>query len=372
MDFYELLGVDRNASPEEIKRAYRSLARDLHPDRNPDNPEAEAKFKQVTAAYETLSDTQRKAHYDRFGTAGGPGSGGPGAGGFDMGDLGGLGDLLGSMFGGDIGDMFGAGRQSVPPPGENLEVHLTLDFEEAVFGTQREIEVQTMVSCDDCRATGASKGTMPVTCQGCRGVGQVRQVRQSFMGQMVTTMACPDCGGSGERIEKPCRACHGRGRMHETLSYSVKIQPGISSGQILQLAGKGAVGERGGTPGNLYIHIAVRPHERLRRDGDDLLDELSVPMTIAALGKQIRYETLDGEEKLEIKPGTQSGHVIRIRNKGVPKRRGRGDLLVTIKVDVPRNLTREQAHLLERLAEMRGEDMDAPNASIFRKLRNRS
>lgn len=371
MDYYDLLEVDRSASPEDIKKAYRRLARELHPDRNPDNPEAEAKFKQIAAAYETLSDPQRKAHYDRFGTADGAGAG---AGGFGVGDLGGLGDLLGSMFGGDIGDMFGAGhsRPAGPPPGENLEVHLTLDFEEAIFGTQREIEVQTMVSCDDCKATGASKGTMPVTCQGCRGVGQVRQVRQSFMGQMVTTTACPDCGGMGERIENPCQACRGRGRAHDTLSYSVKIQPGISAGQILQLAGKGAVGERGGTPGNLYIHIAVRPHERLRRDGDDLLDELSVPMTVAALGSQIQYETLDGEEKLEIKPGTQSGHVIRIRNKGVPKRRGRGDLLVTIKVDVPRNLTREQAHLLERLAEMRGEDLDSPDASIFQRLRGRA
>ena len=365
MDYYDLLEVDRTASPEEIKKAYRRLARDLHPDKNPDNPEAEAKFKQVAAAYETLSDPQRKAHYDRFGEAGQTG--------FDMGDLGGLSDLLGSMFGGgNIGDIFGARHSSGPPPGENLEVQLTLDFEEAIFGTQREIEVQTMVSCDECKTTGAAKGTMSEVCTNCRGTGQTRQVRQSFMGQMVTTMPCGDCGGLGERIENPCQECRGRGRVGDIVSFTVKIQPGIASGQILHLAGKGAVGERGGTPGNLYIHIAVRPHERLRRDGDDLLDELSVPMTIAALGKQIQYETLDGEERLDIKPGTQSGHVIRIRNKGVPKRRGRGDLLVTIKVDVPRNLTREQAHLLERLAEMRGEDLDSPDASIFRKLRSRS
>lgn len=369
MDYYELLGVDRNASSEEIKRAYRSLARDFHPDRNPDNPEAEAKFKQVTAAYETLSDSQRREHYDRYGTAGGGGAEGFGDFG-GIGDLGGLSDLLGSMFGG--GDMFGAGRSSGPPPGENLEVHLTLDFEEAIFGTQREIEVQTMVSCGDCKATGAAKGTAPVGCAGCRGTGQVRQVRQSFMGQMVTTMPCSDCGGSGERIEKPCQTCHGRGRVGDTMSYAVKIQPGIASGQILQLAGKGAAGERGGTHGNLYIHIAVRPHEHLRRDGDDLLDELWVPVTVAALGKQIQYETLDGEERLEIKPGTQNGHVIRIRNKGVPRRRGRGDLLVTINVEVPRNLTREQAHLLERLAEMRGEDLNSQDTSIFKKRRSRS
>ncbi len=364
MDYYQTLQVDRSATQDEIKKAYRRLARELHPDRNSEDPEAAEKFKQVATAYEVLSDPARRTNYDRFGVDGNAGGGAV----FDMG---GLGDILGSMFG--TGDIFGAQRGPVgPPPGENLEVYLQLSFEESVFGVQKEITVDTMISCDECEATGAEKGTMPVNCTTCGGAGHVREVRQSFMGQMVTTSTCRDCHGMGERIENPCKICRGAGRVEEERLYSVRIQPGMESGQTLQLSGRGAMGQRGGPAGNLYIHLNVQPHESLRRDGFDLIDELDIPMTLAALGTELKYHTLDGPETLRVEPGTQTGDVIRLRSKGVPRRKGRGDLLVKIRVNVPINLTEEQKHHLKKFAELRGEAITEPEASFFKRLRSKS
>lgn len=369
MDYYQILELDSSATQDDIKKSYRRLAREHHPDRNAQDPQAAERFKQLATAYEVLSDPTRRANYDRFGADGVGGIGGPGGG--TVFDVGGLGDILGSMFGGS--DIFGAQRGPIgPPPGENLEVYLPLDFEEAVFGAQKEISVETMVPCDECEATGAEKGTMPTGCAHCSGTGQIREVRQSFMGQMVTQSACRHCRGMGEIIENPCMSCHGRGRQQESRSYSVRIQPGMESGQTLKLSDRGAVGERGGPAGDLYIHLNVQPHETLKRNGFDLVDEIEIPMTLAALGAELKYQTLDGEETLAIAPGTQSGHVIRLRNKGVPRRRGRGDLLVQVKVAVPVNLTSEQREQLQKLAELRGEDVSQPEASLFRRLRSRS
>lgn len=362
MELYEVLEVEQSASAEEIKNSYRRLAREYHPDRNPGDEAAETRFKQITAAYEVLSDSKRRQQYDMLGD--GQGGQGPGS-------LFDLGDLLGSVFG--DGTIFGGQRRPTgPPPGENLEVHVTLTFEEALFGADKDIKIQTMGSCESCDATGAAAGTSPVRCSACEGKGQVRQVRQSFMGQMVTTSTCHECGGLGETISSPCPDCKGRGRLREDREYSVRIQPGIESGQILQLTGRGAVGERGGAPGNLYIHIEVLPHKGLQREGVHLHDTLHIPMSVAALGKQLKYEMLDGEELLDIKPGTQSGHIIRIRNKGVPHRKSRGDLFVHIHVDVPTDLTPDQQELLMKLAELRDEDISSPNTNIFQKLRAKS
>jgi len=364
MDYYAILEVDRSATPDEIKKSYRRLARELHPDRNSHDPEAADKFKQLAVAYEVLNDPARRANYDRFGADGN-------ASGNTVFDMGGLGDLLGSMFGGD--NLFRTQQGPVgPPPGENLEVHLSLSFEESIFGVQKEITVDTMVFCEECEATGAEKGTIPIGCPTCGGTGHVREVRQSFMGQMVTMTTCRECFGMGEKIENPCGVCHGRGRVRKQRLYSVRIPPGTEQGQTLQLSERGAVGERGGSPGNLYIHLDVQPHESLKRAGFDLADEIEIPVTLAALGTELKYQTLDGEEILRIEPGTQTGHVIRLRNKGVPRRRGRGDLLVEVKVLVPINLSEEEAHLLRRLAELRGETIAVPETSFFKKLRSKS
>ena len=363
MDYYEILEVDRSASQEEVKKSYRRLARELHPDRNSEDPEAAEKFKQVATAYEVLGDTDRRAHYDRFGTAD-PAMGA----GFNMGDIS---DLLGNMFGGDI--FVNAERQAGPPRGENLEVYLELTFEEAVFGTQRDITVGTMMPCDDCQASGAAGGSLPVSCATCQGTGQVKEVRQSFMGQMVTVAACYDCKGLGETIDNPCAPCHGNGRVHADNTYTVRIQPGMESGQTLQLSGRGSAGQRGGPAGDLFIHLQVQPHESFQRRGHDLVAALEIPMTWAALGTELKYQTLDGEETLPIEAGSQSGDVLRLRNKGVPKRKGRGDLLIELRVKVPDNLTEEQQDLLRQLAELRGEPVAELRAesSLFKKLRSK-
>ena len=363
MDYYDILEVDRSASQEEVKKAYRRLARELHPDRNSQDPQAAEKFKQVATAYEVLGDPERRSRYDRFGTAD-PGTGSA----FDMGDIS---DLLGNMFGGDV--FINAERQAGPPRGENLEVFLELTFEEAVFGTQREITVGTMVPCDQCQASGAAGGSLPVGCATCQGTGQVKEVRQSFMGQMVTVAPCYDCKGSGEIIDNPCDGCHGNGRVHTDNTYTVRIQPGMESGQTLQLSGRGSVGPRGGPSGDLYIHLQVQPHESFERHGHDLVAALELPMTLAALGTEIKYQTLDGEETLQIEPGSQTGDVLRLRNKGVPRRKGRGDLLIELHVKVPDNLSAEQQDLLRQLAELRGEPLAEvqPESSLFRKLRSK-
>lgn len=360
-DHYETLGVDKSATDEEIKRAYKKLARKFHPDLNPDDGDAEARFKEIGAAYEVLSDRDRRSRYDRFGTDQPQGA--------DFG--GGMGDIFEAFFGGGMGFGGGGGR-SGPPRGEDLETHVDLDLEDVVFGGEREVQIRTAVRCEPCDGSGAAVGTSTSTCDECGGAGQVRRVRQSVLGQMVTASACPSCGGLGETIPTPCGMCEGQGRTIEQRTYSVEVPAGVDDGSTLRLTGRGAAGPRGGSNGDLYVHVRVRPHPIFRRDGDDLVHEFHVPFSQATLGAHVEYETLDGTENLVIPRGTLSGTVFRLRNHGVPhvRGRGRGDLRVQVFVDVPEDLTVEQEALLRQFAESRGEDIAEQDQSLFSRIKS--
>ena len=363
-DYYELLGVRRDASADEIKRAYRQRARELHPDANPGDAAAEARFKEVAVAYETLSDPQRRQQYDMFGEAG--------PGGSPFGGGGGLGDIFDMFFNG--GSPFGGGssRPSGPPRGQDIEAVVDLAFDEAVFGTEASVSVRSAVFCDDCNGSGADAGTSPVTCPDCGGAGQVRRVRQSILGQMVTAGPCTRCDGLGTVIEHRCPSCGGEGRRLEQCSYTVDVPAGVDTGATLRLPGRGAVGPRGGPAGDLYVHVRVSPHERFWRDGDDLVHELHIGMAQAALGTQVELETLDGSEVIPIDPGTQNGCVVTFRGRGVPhlQGRGRGDLLVQVVVDTPDDLSDRERELLQQLAAERGELIDPPEHGLMAKLRS--
>ena len=361
-DFYELLGVSPSASQDEIKRSYRRLARELHPDANPDDPTAEARFKEVAHAYEVLSDPERRANYDRFG-ADGPGAGSdPFAGA-------GLGDIFEAFFGGSFG---GAQGRPGTPAGTNLEVVLDVDFETAVLGGQEPVEVRTAVACGECGGSGAEPGTDPESCPECGGTGQTRRVRQSLLGQMVSTSPCRTCGGFGKVIPSPCQVCDGEGRTLEDKTYTIDVPAGVDSGSTLRLSGRGAAGPRGGGYGDLYVQIRVRPHDRFTRSGDDLVDEVHVSYPQVALGTQLDYETLDGAEELTIPPGTQPGRIFRLRGRGVPELhgRGRGDLLVRVVVDTPTKLSDEEEELIRSLAELRGDDVNPKSTSWLGRVRS--
>jgi len=361
-DHYETLGVSRGATDDEIKRAYKKLARTHHPDLNPGDAEAEAEFKRVGAAYEVLRDPQRRANYDRWGDAGAPADpfGGDG-----------FGDIFAAFFGG--GSMFGGGqRQSGPPRGEDLECHVDLELVDVVFGGEREVTVRTAVRCEDCDGSGAAAGSKPETCQDCGGAGQVRRVRQSVLGQMVTASACGSCGGAGEVIESPCGTCDGNGRTIEPRTYSVQVPAGVDDGSTLRLSGRGAVGLRGGAAGDLYVRVRVSPHPTFRRDGDDLVHDFFIPFTQAVLGAELDYETLDGAETLVIPRGTESGTEFRMRGRGVPhvRGRGRGDLRVRVFIDVPDDLDDDQETLLRGFAERRGEPVAEPGTGLFDRIKS--
>lgn len=369
-DHYEALGVSRTATADEIKKAYRRLARQYHPDTNPGDAAAEAKFKEVAHAYEVLSDPDKRAHYDRFGDAG-PGMGGMG----DPFGGGGFGDIFDAFFGGGSPFGGGAGRSrgpSGPPRGPDLETTANLSFTEAVFGTQYDVSVRTAVVCEDCSGSGAEEGTSSSTCPDCGGAGEVRSVRQTILGQVMSSSVCNRCGGHGEIIESPCEHCGGEGRVVTDSSYTVDMPAGIDSGTKLRLNGRGAVGPRGGPAGDLYVNVRVAPHDRFTRDGVHLLEELPLTMTQAALGHQIDYETLDGTEELVVPPGTQSGKVFRLKGRGVPQLggRGRGDLLVTVRVETPTELGDAEVELLERLAALRGEEVRRPEAGLFSRIKS--
>ncbi len=366
-DLYELLGVARTATADEIKKAYRRLARELHPDVNQDDPEAEARFKEVATAYEVLSDPERRARYDQFGTADGPG--------FDPfagGGMGGFGDLFDAFFGGSgpFGGTGGRRGPAGPAQGPHLEVVATLPFEDAVFGCEHEVSIRTAVTCDDCEGSGAAPGSQPETCTECGGSGEQRVVRQTLLGQIVSATVCRRCGGEGKVIPEPCPTCSGEGRLVTERSYIVSVPPGVDTGSVLRLSGRGAVGLRGGPAGDLYVKIKVEPHERFERQGYDLIEELPISMTQGALGHHMAYETLDGTEDLVIPRGTQSGRTFRLRRRGVPHGSSRGDLLVRVVVQTPNDLTPEQEALLEQFAELRGEDVVRPDTGLLSKIRS--
>ena len=363
-DYYELLGVDRSATADEIKRAFRRRARELHPDVNPDDPAAEAQFKEVQRAYEVLSDVDRRRRYDQFGTDDLSGA--------DRFGAGGLGDIFDAFFGSD--SPFGRGGSPAGPPrGADIEAVVDVSLEEAVFGARKDVSVRTAVACDVCEATGAEPGTGVSACVECGGSGQVRRVRQSILGQMVTAASCSRCGGLGQVIASPCKACRGEGRVVEQQSHTLDIRAGVDSGTTLRYAGRGAVGARGGGAGDLYVHIRVQDDPRFVRDGLDLVHDLSVSVSQAALGVRMGLETLDGDEEIVIEPAAQSGDVVRIRGRGVPSldRPGhRGDLLIRLRVATPSSLTEEEEQLYRRLAEIRGEQVAPPEDGFFSRLRS--
>ena len=373
-DYYQLLEVDRGAGAEEIKRAYRRLAREHHPDANPGDSGSEARFRDVARAYEVLSDPERRRRYDLFGDDGGNGASG-GAAGDPFGTGAGLGDLFDAFFGG--GSPFGGGggrgeRRAGPPRGADVEVVIDLDLEDVVFGTETEVTVRLPVPCDDCEATGAAPGTSVQVCNECGGAGQVRRVRQSILGQMVTAAPCPRCGGTGQVVPEPCPRCRGEGRVTDERTYTVEVPAGVDTGSTLRLTGRGSVGPRGGPAGDLYAHIRVRSHGRFGRDGDHLVARLALSPAQAALGVHVRYETLEGPEDLVVPGGTQSGRVFRLKGRGVPRLqgRGRGDLLVEAVVETPSELSAEEEELWRRLAELRGDEVEPASSGLLGRIRS--
>lgn len=351
-DYYEVLGVKKTASAEEIKKAYRELAKKYHPDANKDNPDAESKFKEANEAYQVLSDDKKRVQYDSMGHAAFDGTGGFNA--SDFSGFGGFGDIFESFFGGGFGGGFGgsASRRSGPQRGTDLRYNLTISFEEAYFGTKKEIDVPKDERCPDCGGTGAEKGTSRKTCAHCGGSGQIKQQRSTAFGSFVNVVPCPVCQGEGTIIESPCKECRGRGTVHKVKRLSVAIPEGIDNGQALTLAGEGEPGAKGGPPGDLYIYITVRPHKHLKREGADLYLDMPIPFALAALGGEIDVPTLTGKIKYKVPEGTQTGTVFRMKDKGMKyiKTNRFGDLYVKVTVEVPKKLTGEQRSALEAYA----------------------
>ena len=372
-DYYEVLGVSKGASEDEIKKAYKKLARKYHPDLNPDNKEAEEKFKEVNEAYEILSDPNKKARYDQFGFAGvdpNYGAGGAG-GGFDGGfDFGDLGDIFGSFFGGG----FGGGRRTnpnAPQRGESIRLSLAISFEEAAFGCEKEVSVDRMEQCGTCHGNGCAAGTTPEVCPDCHGTGQVQVRRQTPMGVFATSSPCGRCGGKGKIILQPCPDCRGSGAVRRRKTIQVSIPAGIDNGQTISVRGQGSAGKNGGPAGDLLVTITVRPHELFRREGTSVLCDAPITFAQAVLGAELEIPTIDGKVKYDLPEGTQSGTTFRLKGKGIPaiNGRGRGDQYVTVYIETPRNLNREQKEALKKFAESVGDNNYEERRKFFRKFK---
>lgn len=369
-DYYGLLGVSKDATPAELKRAYRKLARQLHPDVNPD-PGAQEQFKEVTTAYEVLSDPEKRRIVD---LGGDPLSQGAGSAGNPFTGFG-FGDVFEAFFGGG-GPTSGRGRRSRIRPGADALIGMTLTLEEAAFGVHREVQVETAVLCETCHGNGCAPGTSPRTCTVCGGAGEIQTVQRSFLGQVMTTRACTACAGTGEQIPSPCPTCSADGRVRARRTITVDVPAGIEDGMRIRLAGQGEVGPGGGPAGDLYIEVSEQPHSIFTRDGSDLHCSVQLPMTQAALGTDLVLELLDGsEEKLDIRAGTQGGQVLTLRGKGVPRLRSsqRGDVHVHLEVLTPTKLTEEQERLLRELAALRHEDVaevSKRDGGLFGKVRD--
>lgn len=360
-DFYEVLGVSRNASAEEIRKAYRKLARQYHPDVNK-SPDAEQKFKEVAEAYEVLKDPQKKANYDQFGHADPGAAGGFGGNGADFGF-------------GDIFDMFfGGGRRNnpnAPRQGADLEYRLMVDFKDAAFGREMDIAIPRTETCKPCKGSGAKPGTMPETCPNCKGSGQSETVQNTPFGRIVNKRICQECGGQGKIIREKCEGCGGSGSVKKRRKIHINIPPGIDEGKQLRVSGEGEPGVNGGPPGDLYILIQVKPHEFFRREGDDITCELPITFVQAALGDEVVVPTLEGRAKIKIPMGTQTGAEFRLRGKGIIRLygRGRGDQRVKVKVVTPTRMTEEQKRSLREFGRLSGDYISEQNSSFFDKMK---
>ena len=370
-DYYEVLGVSKGASEEEIKKAYKKLARKYHPDMNPGDKEAEEKFKEVNEANEVLSDPQKKARYDQFGFAGvdpnyggGPGWG-DGAAGFDFGDLG---DIFGSFFGGGFG---GAQRRNpnAPRRGDSIRMSMTVDFIEAAFGCEKEIQLERSEQCTTCKGTGCAPGTTPEICPDCHGTGSVTQAQRTPFGVMQSQAPCSKCRGTGKIIHKPCPDCRGSGNMRKRKTIKINVPAGIDNGQTISLRGQGHAGVNGGQAGDLLVTIMIRPSEIFQREGTAVYTEAPITFAQAALGAELEIDTIDGKVKYSIPEGTQTGTVFRLRGKGIPvlNGRGRGDQYITVTVETPKNLNKAQKEALKAFCDTLGENNYNHGKTIFGK-----
>ena len=366
-DYYEVLGVSRDASDSEIKKAYRALARKYHPDANKDDPNAAEKFKEATEAYQVLSDSEKRAQYDRMGHA--AFEQGPGGAGFDFSGFGGLDDIFEMMFGGGFG-----GRQRRPrgpERGADLSYELEIDFVDAVFGKEVELELPRTETCDTCGGSGAEPGTHATTCPQCNGTGQMQYAQNTPFGRIMTSRTCERCGGTGSYVEHPCSACRGQGMVRRLRRVTVKVPAGVNDGTRLRLSGEGEGGLRGGPPGDLFVYMRVRPHREFKRDGLNLIREATISFPQAALGGEISVKTLDDKNvTLTIPEGTQNGTILRIRGHGVPRLGStqRGDLLVRVIVETPKRLSAKQRELLVALAETMGDNVNTESKGILGKI----
>ncbi len=376
-DYYEVLGVDKSASEDEIKKAYRKAAKANHPDLHPGDQEAEARFKEIGEAYEVLSDKEKRARYDQYGFAGvdpnfspggfGGGFGGFGGGGFDVD----LGSIFSDFFGG--GSSGGSTRRGGPRKGENVRASVTLTFEEAAFGCEKQVTASRIEDCPKCSGTGSADGSEPETCSACHGTGYTRTVRQTPFGAMQQQTTCPKCSGTGKTVKNPCPTCRGKGKVRKNKKITVKIPAGVDSGQAVRVAGEGSVGTGGGPKGDLLVEISVLRHSLFERDGSDVLCEMPITFTQAALGGELEVPTLDGKVRYTIPEGTQTGTTFRLRGKGIPVvgyQNRRGDQYVTVVVETPKNLTREQKELLKKFGESTGEDSTPKRKSFFDKVKD--
>ncbi len=370
-DYYEVLGIQKGASEDEIKKAYKKLARKYHPDMNPGDKEAEEKFKEVNEANEVLSDPEKKARYDQFGFAGvdpnyGAGAGGGAyGGGFDFGDLG---DIFGSFFGGG----FGGGQRrnpNAPQRGESIRASVSVSFTEAAFGCEKSVTLERSEQCHTCKGNGCAPGTTPEICPDCHGTGTVQTRRQTPMGVFASNGPCRKCGGTGRIIHQPCPDCRGTGAVRKRKTIKVNIPAGIDHGQTISLRGQGNAGRNGGPAGDLLITVMVQPHELFRRDGVDVFCEAPITFAQAVLGAELEIPTIDGKVKYSIPEGTQTGTVFRLKGKGIPvlNGRGRGDQYVTVTIETPRNLNKEQKEALRRFSETLGESNYEKRKSFFKK-----
>lgn len=356
-DYYEVLGIEKGADDAAIKKAYRTMAKKYHPDLNPDNKEAEEKFKEVNEAYEVLSDPQKKSMYDQYGhaafdqTAGGGPGGFGGFGGF--GDFGDIGDIFSSFFGGGGG----SSRRNGPMRGSDIRVRLNITFEEAAKGTKKTVSYPRVEECPDCSGSGAKKGTSPETCRKCNGTGTIRVQQRTMLGMMQTSSPCPDCGGRGKTIKNPCDNCRGKGYIRINKKIDVTVPAGIDDGQTLSVRGQGDAGRNGGGYGDLLVSISVRDHDIFERSGYDLYCEIPISFTEAALGAEVKVPTLDGEETYHIPEGTQTGTTFVLKGRGIQRlnAKSKGDLRFTVRVETPKSLNAEQKELLRKFGETLGE-----------------